>query len=855
MNVSIIVAYAPTADKPERELETFYSELTELLQKTTKEEITVILGDFNAKVGKGRVEDVCGEYGLGLRNERGDRLVQFCQEEDMTIANTWFKLPPRRLYTWRSPQDSQQHCVRNQIDYIMISKRFKNSIKAAKTYPGADVPSDHNLLVANISTRLKKLTKPIKAQSDIKLLRHNDIRKETTETINQELVKLGKDQKPEYENTETLWTAIKNILVSAKETCVINSNFNQKHKPWMTMEILQLMNERRSHRNRNNREYGNIHCTIRRKIREAKEEWAKDACKEIEELQERHDYYNIHKKVREVAGMYKGKRLYQLTNTDNKALNTREEITEEWENYIRNLFHDTRTQIGQINQLQTEASPDILMSEVRHAIATTKIGKAPGPDDVYIEVIKLIEEQNLGILTRLFNNIYKNGDIPQEWLTSVFVPIPKTRNPKTCDEFRLISLMSHMLKILLKIIHLRIYNKCEQDMGDEQFGFRRGMGTRDALCSLVILMQKCRDQQKDVYACFIDYEKAFDRVQHNTLLECLKKKGLDPNDINIIEKLYWQQTASVRTEKGISQQVEIQRGVRQGCVLSPLLFNLYSEEIFVRALSECEEGIKINGETVNNIRYADDTVIIAESQEALQNLLNRISQTGKEYGLNINVRKTKVMAVSKTGHRQMNIRLNDSQIEQVNKFKYLGCWITEDLNPDVEIRARIEYARGVFTKMKRLFCNRELTLVTRYRMIRCYIYSGLLYGMEAWTLKLATMRKIEAFEMWVFRRMLRVPWTEHATNDSILERVNRDRELLCIVKRRKTAYLGHILRNNKYRLLHLIIQGKIEGKRGPGRRQLSWMKNIRDWTHMNVETLIRTAQKREDFATVIANLR
>ena len=114
------------------------------------------MGDFNAKVGNGQFEECIGPFGLGERNERGERLIDFVMEEQFIVTNTFFKLPPRRLYTWKSPQDTPDHITRNQIDYIMVNKRFRNSITSVKTHPGADIKSDHNLLLGTIKLKLKK---------------------------------------------------------------------------------------------------------------------------------------------------------------------------------------------------------------------------------------------------------------------------------------------------------------------------------------------------------------------------------------------------------------------------------------------------------------------------------------------------------------------------------------------------------------------------------------------------------------------------------------------------------------------------------------------------------------------------
>lgn len=130
-NVNIIQVYAATADKDNQTIEEFYEELDEALSYTKSSEVTIIMGDFNAKVGEGLSNKILGKYGPGVRNERGDCLVQYCRDNDLVIQNTWFRLPKRRLYTWKSPQDEQNNrIVRNQIDLILTNQRFRNCIKA-----------------------------------------------------------------------------------------------------------------------------------------------------------------------------------------------------------------------------------------------------------------------------------------------------------------------------------------------------------------------------------------------------------------------------------------------------------------------------------------------------------------------------------------------------------------------------------------------------------------------------------------------------------------------------------------------------------------------------------------------------
>jgi len=177
----------------------------------------------------------------------------------------------------------------------------------------------------------------------------------------------------------------------------------------------------------------------------------------------------------------------------------------------------------------------------------------------------------------------------------------------------------------------------------------------------------------DVYACFVDFEKAFDRVKHDKMIDILRRTGIDDSDTRIIENLYWGQRAEVKVDDRLTDEIIIRRGVRQGCVLSPLLFNVYSGELIAEAFEELSEGISINGERVNNIRYADDIILLANTFEGMQTLLEGLVTYGGEYGLNLNSSKTKYMIISKSHHGNQQLVINHSIIQGVEHITYQGC--------------------------------------------------------------------------------------------------------------------------------------------------------------------------------------
>ena len=154
-NITLIQVYAPTTNAKEAKVEWFYENLQDLLGLIPKEDVLFITGDWNAKVGSQETPGVTGKFDLGVWNEAGQRLIEFWQENTLVIANTLFQQHKRRLYTWTLPDGQHQ----NQIDYILCSQRWRNSIQSAKTRPGADCGSDHELLIAKFRLKLKKVGK------------------------------------------------------------------------------------------------------------------------------------------------------------------------------------------------------------------------------------------------------------------------------------------------------------------------------------------------------------------------------------------------------------------------------------------------------------------------------------------------------------------------------------------------------------------------------------------------------------------------------------------------------------------------------------------------------------------------
>ena len=190
----------------------------------------------------------------------------------------------------------------------------------------------------------------------------------------------------------------------------------------------------------------------------------------------------------------------------------------------------------------------------------------------------------------------------------------------------------------------------------EQAAYRKGYSTIDHLHSAVQVLEKTNEYNIPLHMAFVDYEKAFDSIQHPAVFGALKNQGVEEKYINIINETYKNGTAQVRTES-LSRKFNILKGVRQGDTLSPVMFTAALEEIFKRI--ETESGIKINGELLSNLRFADDIILFAESEEQLARMLNDLNTEGKRDGMKINKKKTKVMCNEVASRKKRNVVLVD----------------------------------------------------------------------------------------------------------------------------------------------------------------------------------------------------
>ena len=425
-----------------------------------------------------------------------------------------------------------------------------------------------------------------------------------------------------------------------------------------------------------------------------------------------------------------------------------------------------------------------------------------------------------------------------------------------CGNYRGISLISVPSKVFMRVLLNRMKPKIEEGLREEQAGFRGGRSTVDQIFSLRQILEKRWEFALPVYCAFIDLEKAYDSVWREGMWKVAEYYGIPTVIVDLLRSWYTGISSCVRVDGEEGEWFPIRTGLRQGCVLSPSLFNVYMDAMMRKATEGAPGGVRVGEETVVDLDFADDVALLADTWMVLAGMVMRMEMVTQRFGINISAKKSEVLYVGRgPGEvRVEDVTLRGETIREVGEFTYLGSVVTTDGKTMKDIEKRRAGARRAFGSLrKRLWRRREISLRVKMKIFNAIVLPVLLYGATAWALTRTEENRLDALEMGMLRTIVGVRWDDFVRNADIRERLRQPPVSLKLRKAR-LKWFGHVERMGDERQVKRVMNATMVGRRPVGRPRTRWKDVIaRDLSAsgLSVEEARLAARDRDQWRDVV----
>ena len=807
-------------------------------------------------------EKEMGRNGLGVMNENGELLADFCACNELIIGGTLF--PHRQCHkaTWMSPD----HLTENQIDHVVVRQRWKSSLEDVRVRRGADIGSDHHLVVAKLRIKLaaKKRQKNPRVKFDVQKLRTPEIKNSFQLAVH------NRFQALEIENTEATvtqsWSNIRNATVGACEEVLGRPPTNRK--PWISDETWQRVEERRKMKEALNQartrlqrqtaanNYNKVAKEVKIALRKDKRTFHNELADIAEEAAGKGDLKALYETTRILSGR-KSNPNRPIKDKTGQLLTSIDDQLTRWKEHFEDILNRPPPQ----NPPVLEPGPDlniptneISRQEVLKALGALKNGKATGVDNIPAEALKEGGDVIVDRLHQLLNLVWTQEEIPTDWKKGLLVKLPKSGDLTHCGKWRGITLLSIPSKVLTRIILERMKDAVDRELRDEQAGFRKERCCTDQIATLRVIVEQTIEWQSSLYVCFVDFEKAFDSIDRQTIWEIIRHYGVPEKIVNITRLLYEDYSCQVIHDGRLSEEFQVTTGVRQGCLLSPLLFLVVLDWVTKTAYARSRKGIQWTlTQKLEDLEFADDLALLSHRLQDMQEKVDALSEVAKRVGLKISQEKTKVLRTN--NKQEAPITIGGVATENVKEFAYLGSIISQTGGTDEDITARIKKARQAFAILRPVWKSTAISIHTKIRIFSSNVKSVLMYGSETWRFTNSSSHKIQTFVNKCLRQILNVKWFDKVPNTDLWTRANQD-PMAVQISKRKWRWVGHTLRKKPANITRQALMWNPQGKRKRGRPKQTWrrsaeteLKNI----GMSWEDAQKNARNREKWkSTVVA---
>ncbi len=681
-------------------------------------------------------------------NNYGKWLLENCISNDIMLVNGRFPGDKLGNYTCIKSNGSSV------VDYNIISKDLSSAVNTFRVLPLTEY-SDHCPISLSMSIPLHKnppvnTCDPISKMESLppKFIWGQDSNINYTLAMNEPKIQnLIRDvQRKNYQNTafgvDALVKETSDIYIETAKISLAFRKFKPRKKlskPWFDHDmvfirqnllyVLGLLN-RYPHRREIREDYYKIKGIFTKNMKRKEKKYKESILRNLENLKGKNpsDYWKLFNK---------------LKANQNSESNVIEPIN--WQNYYTSLLKenfvtpakfkvDLESLERNAKDISTLDTP-ISDREILSAIKVLRNKKSPGPDSILNEMIKSSRHHMVPMLNKLFNFILENGCFPTDWKRGYIINIFKSNSPLDPSNYRGITLSSCLGKLFSSVINCRIVDFLEKNhvISKCQSGFRKDYRTSDNLFILSQLMKHYKEKEKPLYLCFIDLQKAFDKLWRPGLFSKLCSVGLGGKLYQTVKNMYLGNISAVKFDQfnKHSEFFPSEAGVRQGDSLSPTLFNIFINDMLKIFENPLCKPAQIDTLNIGCLAYADDLLICSESKEGLQEGLNRLHKYCQEWRLTINVKKSKIMLFNKA--KRGNFKIGHDTLDVVQHYKYLGLTIANNGKFCKAIKDIVNKAtKAAFAVRNKLFTANMSNVKSSLIAFDTLILPVLLYGSEIW---------------------------------------------------------------------------------------------------------------------------
>ena len=857
----VLSCYAPTFAASREEKDKFFDLLQDALSAIPSGECYVMLGDFNARVGSRAVDDdewwyERGPHGYGELNEAGRDLLSFLSTNEATVCNTWFQ--KRRIYkqTWQHPKSHKWHC----IDYVIMRKEHRRKCLDVCVKRGANCNTDHSMVRAKLvvgqsarSFRRASGRTGVKRWNVAKLQGGCEDDRGMVTANGRFLESVRKGLKEKWDtgkNVEEKWNVLSSVMCDAAKEWL---GYEDRRQPdWFReseVDLKPLFAERnRMHtvwisdgREASRRKYADARRVARHAVRVAKDAWFQRKASEAE--RGRNGGKVVWQCIRDIQRGRRGLvpvRSAVVQDENGNSCTTTEAQQERWRRHfskILNIQSDfDMEELSRVRQRPTRNEMTEVPSEeeVMNAVGKLRNGKAGGESGILPEMVKAAccEEEFVNKLLDLVKDVWEKGCTPCAWRDSILVPIPKKGDLSNCDNWRGISLLDVVGKVVARILQERLQKLAEDELPESQCGFRAGRSCTDMIFTVRQFVEKSWEHQSKAFLTFIDLKKAYDSVPRHAMWLALEKLGVSEQTIRLIRSFHDNMRARVRLEGMMLEEIQVRNGLHQGCCMAPVLFNLYTCLAVERWLEKVrgDEGVGMtiqykldrklfrrytknaSEQRVTECQFADDGAILASMRPGAEKAALVYQQTTRDFGLTVSIPKTKHMVTGRLVEEEdlAPIVLEGGEVEAVEEFPYLGSLVDSSGKMDADVSRRVAQASKAFGALRKaVFLDKDLKLSTKKRVYNACVLSVLLYGAECWIPLKRHEKRLNTFYHRCIRTILgisnRQQWSERITMAEVRRRWGDEETVSEKVQKRRLEWLGHLARMPDHRLPKVML--------------------------------------------------